>query len=96
MRDNNLKIRYFGPWAAYFFLNAIGLFLLGLFMSFMLPFSLAIFGIKTTDHPFMMSALGFILSLPISYFFFHLASSTYLIPQVKNEVSDVEMKVDDN
>ena len=84
MGDHNIKIRYFWPWAAYFVLNAIGLFLLGIFLGFLLPFVLVIFGIKVTDHPLTMKALGFILSMPISYFFFHLISSNYLITQIEN------------
>lgn len=76
---------YTGPWAAFFFLNLIGMFLLGIFVNWILPLPLAIIGVEGTSANITLKIIGFILSMPVSYFFFHLAVETYLIPKINKE-----------
>jgi hypothetical protein len=83
MIDNESGIKYTGPWAVYYFLNYIGLFLLGIAINWVFPIGLALFGVKLSGHSLLLRTLAFILSMPISYFFFQLAISSYLLPQIK-------------
>jgi len=89
--DNEHGIKYTGPWAAYFFLNLIGLLLLGMAVNWLFPMGLALFGINISGRSWVIKLLSFILSMPVSYFFFHLAVSTYLVPQIAEKAPNHEI-----
>lgn len=85
MANSKAKINYFGPWAAFFFLNWIGMFILGFLVIWIIPVGLALFGIEFTLGKTAYSIIGFIVSLPVSYYLFYLSVSSFLVPQIQKK-----------
>jgi hypothetical protein len=90
MTSTNVKVDYLKPWAIFFVLSFIGTTVAGAIIGGVAGGILAVIGGAPRLISIVAGGLGFLVSLPISYFCFRFAVSKFLLPKVSSIESTVE------
>ena len=89
MTSTNVKVDYLKPWAIFFVLSFIGTTVAGAIIGGVAGGIMAMIGAPRLIS-IVAGLLGFLVSLPISYFCFRFAVSKFLLPKITGTESTVE------
>ena len=84
MTSTNVKVDYLKPWAIFFALSFIGGTVAGAIIGGVAGGVLAVIGAGQNLIKIVAGGLGFLVSLPISYFCFRFAVSKFLVPKISS------------
>jgi len=82
MTATNVKVDYLKPWAIFFALSFVGGTVAGAVIGGVAGGGLAVIGAAPRFISIVAGGLGFLISLPISYFCFRFAVSKFLLPKI--------------
>ena len=84
MTSTNVKVDYLKPWAIFFALSFVGGTVAGAIIGGVAGGVLAVVGAAPRFISIVAGGLGFLVSLPISYFCFRFAVSKFLVPKISS------------
>ena len=84
MTSTNVKVDYLKPWAIFFALSFVAATVAGAIIGGVTGGVLAVIGAAPRFISILAAGLGFLISLPISYFCFRFAVSKFLLPKVSS------------
>jgi hypothetical protein len=91
MTSTNLKdVDYLKPWAIFFVMSFIAVTIATAVIGLVIGGVLKVMGASPAFVATLSSGLGFLVSLPISYFSFRFAVAKFLLPKVGPAESTVE------
>jgi hypothetical protein len=91
MTTSNVNgVDYLKPWVIFFLLSFVGTTVAGAIIGGVAGGVLAVIGGAPRLISIVAGGLGFLISLPISYFCFRFAVSKFLLPKISSTESTVE------
>jgi len=84
MTSTNVKVDYLKPWIIFFALSFVATTIAGAILGAIAGGLLAVVGGAPRLISIVAGLLGFLVSLPISYFCFRFAVSKFLVPKISS------------